>query len=297
MKNILITLFFLVFFFMNLSAQHGTPLITFGLIADIQYADCEPGRSRFYRNSLSKLDSCTNYLNAQQVQFTINLGDLVDRRLADLDCVLVRLNHLDNRVYNTTGNHDYNEVSSNQILYEKLGMPSDYYSFKKENWIFIILNTNEISSYANIAGTEKEQELSVMLNHIKAKNGSQGESWNGGIGRKQLEWMNEILMKAEQSGDNVLIFSHHPLWPESQLSALNNMETLSLIENYTCVKAVFSGHDHEGRFAYYKNLPCITLEGMVETKDDNAFGIVKIYPDKIVLEGKGRMRSLELKTK
>jgi beta-galactosidase len=278
----------------NISAQENTPLIRFGIIADIQYADCESRGSRFYRNSLQKLNNCIDYLNDHKVQFTINLGDVIDRDVADWDSVLIRLKRFDNKVYNTTGNHDYHGVTDNRVLYDKLKMPSEYYSFKKKNWVFILLNTNEISSYANITGTEKEQELAAMLQQIKSSGGTQGADWNGGIGKKQLKWLSDQLTKAEKSGYNVLIFSHHPLYPESGFTALNNMEILNVISNYTCVKAAFAGHHHAGSFAYYKNIPVVTVEGMIETENDNAFGIIKIYDDKIVMEGQGRMSSREL---
>jgi hypothetical protein len=49
------------------------------------------------------------------------------------------------------------------------------------------------------------------------------------------------------------------------------------------------------RLSDYKNIPVVTVEGVVETENENAFGIVKIYDNKIILEGKGRMTSRMLK--
>jgi beta-galactosidase len=278
---------------MNISAQENEPLIRFGLITDIQYADFDTQGTRFYRNSLKKLEDAVNYFNSQNVQFTINLGDNIDRNIEDFAPVLSRLGDLKNKVYNTPGNHCYHGITNNKILYEKLNMPSKYYFFEKENWVFVMLNTNEVSTYANIAGTLLEQELSTMLDNIKASGGHQNASWNGGVSNKQLEWLNNLLETAEKQKNNVLIFSHHPLYPESGFTALNNMEILNVISKYNCVKAIFSGHHHTGNFAYFENIPVITIEGMVETENDNSFGIVKIYKDKIVLEGKGRMSSRE----
>ena len=68
------------------------------------------------------------------------------------------LAHLNNEIYHITGNHDYKEVTDNSVLYRQLSMPSEYYSFKKQNWVFIMLNTNEVSAYANVTGTEKENK-------------------------------------------------------------------------------------------------------------------------------------------
>lgn len=278
------------------SLAYDDSQLRFGLIADIQYADCDPSGSRFYRNSLAKLDAAISALNRQNVQFTINLGDVTDREFErNIDSVLVRLKQLNHKLINLSGNHDYNGVGNERILYKKLDIKADYYSFKKKDWVFIFLNTNEISDYANPSDTEKAQELSAMLQQIELSGGRQGASYNGGIGKKQLQWLNSQLQKAEKAHHKVLIFAHHPLFPESVYTALNNTAILNVIENYSCVKAIFAGHRHTGSFAYYKDIPVITAEGMIETENDNAFGVVKLYKDKIVVEGQGRMSSHELK--
>ncbi len=91
----------------------------------------------------------------------------------------------------------------------------------------------------------------------------------------------------------MLIFCHHPLWPESGLTALNNLEILDTIDNRSCVKAVFCGHHHPGDFAYHGDIPVITVEGMVETENENAFGVVELRGDRITVKGTGRMSSRE----
>ena len=77
MKNLryLIVLFVLLTSFSatRMFSQDTSPLIRFGLIADIQYGDCDTHGDRYYRNSLEKLTSCIDSLNEQKVQFTINL--------------------------------------------------------------------------------------------------------------------------------------------------------------------------------------------------------------------------------
>lgn len=270
--------------------QNEKPLIRFGLFADAQYADCEPNINRYYRKSIPKLEECINDLNREKVRFTINLGDLIDRDFNDFDTLLTCLKRLDHKVYHLTGNHDYKGVTDNNVLYKKLNMPSEYYSFGKKKWVFVFLNTNELAGYANVAGTEKEQELADLRRKIKETGGKQGASWNGGVSAKQLEWLDKLLAKSEKAGKRVLIFAHHPLWPKSAFTALNNMEILDVIGRYSCVKAIFAGHHHTGGFAYYKEIPVVTAEGMVET-DENSFGVVNIYKDKIEIVGKGRMTS------
>lgn len=277
--------------------KNVSPILEFGLFADTQYGNCEPGKTRFYRESLGKLKECVDSLNAREVQFTINLGDIIDRSQEDLTTVLLCLKHLHGKVYHLTGNHDYKGVKDNQQLYHKLGMPSEYYSFEKKNWIFVMLNTNEVAGYSNVKGTPKEKELMDMRNKIKSTGGLQGANWNGGISNLQLAWLDDILKKNQKKKKNVLIFSHHPLYPKTEFTALNNLEILEVIERYDCVKAIFAGHHHAGEFGYLGNIPVITAEGMIETPDKNAFGIVRIYKDEIVIEGKGRMTSRHLPLK
>lgn len=279
----------------NVLAQDVSPILKFGLFADAQYADCPSENTRFYRQSLQKLDSCVDYFNRQNVRFTVNLGDIVDRKNSDLKAIMLPLSRLNNEIYHITGNHDYKEVTDNYALYRQLGMPSEYYSFKKQNWTFIMLNTNEVSAYANVAGTEKEKELAEMLEHIRQTGGKQAYRWNGGASKKQMKWLDDLLAECERNNDCVLIFTHHPLYPQSEFTALNSEEILNTISKYSCVKAVFSGHHHAGAFGCYKGIPMVTHEGMIETEKQNAYSIVEITQDSIRVKGRGKVPSRSFK--
>lgn len=91
-----------------------------------------------------------------------------------------------------------------------------------------------------------------------------------------------------------MVLSHHPVWPAEGFTALNDREILETLARYACVKGVVSGHHHIGAFATYEGIPCITTEGMVETADRNAYGVLEIYPDRFVLAGKGRSRTYDV---
>ncbi len=269
--------------------------IRFGVIADTQYCDCETRGSRFYRDALNKLEVAVADINQEKVDFTINLGDLVDRDTENnLGPVLNHLKKLDKKVYVTTGNHDYGGITDNKALYKKLGMPAEYYSFTKKNWRFIVLNTNEIASYANVAGTPKEAELTAMKEQIKSAKRKNGAEYNGGISQEQMKWLRKELQTAQKKNQNVIIFSHHPIYAAPGLTALNDLEIQETLAAFSCVKAAISGHHHPGDFGEYKGIPFITTEGMIETESENAYGIVDIYKDKIVFTGKGRSRSYTL---
>lgn len=276
------------------SSKHSQ-VIHIGIIADIQYCDCETKGSRFYRNSLPKLEEAVMYLNQKNVQFTINLGDLVDRDTPNnIEEILTRLQKSDNKVYNITGNHDYDEISDNDALYKQLGMPASYYSFTKQDWRFILLNTNEVASYANITGTPLEAELESMLTQIREAGRKNGASYNGGISQKQLAWLKQELETAQEQDEKVIVFSHHPLYAAPGLTALNDLEILDVLSAYSCVKAAISGHHHPGDFGTYNGIPFITTEGMIETENENAYGILELTKEQIILSGKGRTKSYTL---
>lgn len=67
--------------------KDASSIIKFGLFADTQYADCPSQNTRYYREALQKLDTCIEYFNRQEVQFTINLGDITDRKNSDLEVI------------------------------------------------------------------------------------------------------------------------------------------------------------------------------------------------------------------
>ncbi|MCD2421174.1 metallophosphoesterase [Niabella pedocola] len=274
--------------------QAGGSGIRFGLIADIQYGDCDTRGTRFYRNSLKKLEDCIDTLNHQQVAFSINLGDITDRNPQDLEPVLQRLKKLKRQLYTTPGNHDYKGVADNKTLYKKLHMPGEYYSFKKGNWRFVMLNTNEVAAYSNVTGTWKEKELSNMMERIRADKAHNGAEYNGGISSAQFSWLKSILQTAQKKGERVLIFSHHPFSCADGLTALNDKEVVSLLSGYSCVKAVIAGHHHTGAFCYEGKIPFIVTEGMIETEHANAFGIIELTDGELILRGYGRTRSYKL---
>ncbi|MDD4514019.1 metallophosphoesterase [Massilibacteroides sp.] len=298
-KQIIISLLSLLLFGLLISSCTEKPqMIRIGLIADIQYCDCDTRGSRFYRNSLPKLEAAVDDINRENVDFTVNLGDLVDRDTENnLRAILSRLGNLEKMVYNTTGNHDYDGVVDNDALYKELGMPSAYYSFKKGSWRFIMLNTNEVASYANVAGTELESELTEMQERIRKTGRKNGASYNGGISRQQMNWLKQELETAQKKKEYVIVFSHHPLYAASGLTALNDLEILEVLASFSCVKAGISGHHHPGDFGTYKEIPFITTEGMIETENENAYGVLELTADQILLKGKGRTKSYDLPIK
>ncbi len=291
LKTLLLILWCIGLFVFRADAQAERPDLCFGLIADIQYASAPTRGTRFYKNSLQKLATAVVELKKQNLAFLINLGDVTDRNPEDLKPVLNELDKFGNNVYNIAGNHDYGGIADNDKLYSALGMPSEYYVIKKSGWRLLMLNTNELSSYANVKGTWKEVEFDSLSTRIKKTNSKNAEPYNGGLSSRQMDWLERNLKQATSRNEKVIIFSHHPFSCADGLESLNGKEVIGLVSRFPCVKALIAGHHHTGGYCEESGIPSVIIEGMVETEYDNSWGEVELYKDRILIKGKGRMTS------
>jgi len=297
LKALLLMLFCISALIPGANAQDEKPDLSFGLIADIQYAQAASRGTRFYKNSLPKLSTAIAELNKGKLAFLINLGDVTDRNPEDLKPVLNELDKFNSKVYNLAGNHDYAGVEDNQNLYRALGMPGEYYAIRKAGWRLLMLNTNELSAYANIKGTWKEAEFDSVVTSARKVSSKNIEPYNGALSSRQMAWLENNLQQAASKNEKVIIFSHHPFSCANGLEALNGKELLAMISRYPCVKALIAGHHHTGGYCEESGIPSVIIEGMVETEHENAWGIVELYQDRILINGKGRVSSRTIKFK
>jgi predicted phosphodiesterase len=273
------------------SVQAQEPLFTFGLIADVQYCNCEPAGTRFYRSSLVKLREAVSSLASDSVGFIVNLGDLIDRDIESFKPVLNILDSSGLKVYHVTGNHDY---SVDQRFKRRLPLEQPdrdgFYSIDVHNFRLIFLNGNELSTYAP-ASRQAAKEAEELILSLKAENAPNSADWNGGIGKNQLEWLKKQLEESTLANRKAIIFCHFPIFPENAHNLLNNKELISTLENYHNVIAWFSGHNHSGNYGNFNYIHCVNMKGMVETETTNSFARVEIYHNKIWIHGSGRERS------
>src|SRR4051794_27354663 len=68
--------------------QVERPLLSFGVLTDVQYAHQPDRGARAYRDSPAKLEACVSAMRKERVSFVIHLGDLVDAGAASLDRIL-----------------------------------------------------------------------------------------------------------------------------------------------------------------------------------------------------------------
>jgi hypothetical protein len=271
--------------------QSQKPLFTFGVIADVQYCDCETEGSRFYRMSLGKLREAMNSFKADSVHFIINLGDMIDRDYASFKPALDIIDSAGLQVYHLTGNHDY---SVDDRLKKRLPLPQPgkegFYSFTIMNFRFIALNGNELSTYAsaNKALVKKAEEYLAALKDSGSVNAI---DWNGGMSSRQLVWLKVQLDEATIKNESVIIFCHFPVYPENIHNLLNYKEVNSILMNYHNIIVWFNGHNHAGNYGNFNMIHFVTMKGMVDTEKGNSFAIVEVYRNKIWIKGAGREKS------
>ena len=271
--------------------QGQKPLFSFGIITDVHHCNAQPDGSRFYYKSLSRLEEAVNSFKADSLKFLINLGDLIDRDFESFGPALHLLNSSGLKIYHCLGNHDYSvEPRQKKKLPLPLPEKSGYYSFMQGNFRFIILNGNELSTYAstNKSVISKAEEYIAGL---QAEGKINAFDWNGGISIKQMEWLKMQLDEASVKNEKVFIFCHFPIYPENIHNLLNYSEVNHLLENYHNIIAWFSGHNHSGNYGNFNMIHCVTLKAMVETEKTGAYSLVEVYRNKIWIKGSGRERS------
>lgn len=293
MKRLIIFIVFVFFSCTDLFCQN----ITFGVVADVQYCDCdnEPQYNRFFAEVKDRLTEARDTLNNYSLDFAINLGDIIEKDWKSFDDILPIFDEFQTRRYHVLGNHDFWVHDEKKPLVSKrLGMKAPYYSFTLKDWRFIILDSNDYSIYAHPEGTSEYLASEAMIESLAEQEKVQARPWNGGIGHEQLTWLKRQLEKAKDENQKVLLFSHIPLQPLNMNTLWNYQEVLTLIEGYDCVKAVFAGHYHNGNNVKHNGIHHFTFKGMLDTPDQNSFSVVELQDEAIIIKGFGRQKGAVL---
>ncbi len=265
------------------------PLVSFGLITDVQYADVDPEGERHYRESLPKLEAAVAWLSKKDLAFTFHLGDLIDRDFTSFATLLPLLDGLGHPVKHLLGNHDYTVADGQKAgIAATLAMPSDHYTFRSGTVRFVMLDTNEVSNYKYPQGSADDVEGEAMLAKLVADGALAAQPWNGGVSLKQLAWLENELAQADAAEERVIVCGHHPLLPSDAMQAWNGNDVLAVIDRHPCVVAYFNGHHHDGAQVIRNGVPFITFKSILQKPGVNAFSAIHVFADRLEIEGKGR---------
>jgi 3',5'-cyclic AMP phosphodiesterase CpdA len=269
------------------------PLISFGLLTDVQYADAEPEGERHYRESIQKLKDAATDLAKEKLPFSLHLGDVIDRDFPSFASVLPLFDGLGHPVRHLLGNHDYSiKDAEKDAVVKTLGMPADYYSFRSNGVRFVMLDTNDVSTYKHPQNDEGQLAAKVMMEKISGANNA--KPWNGGASPAQLAWLEKELAEADAAKESALICGHHPLIPELGLQAWNSRAILELIDRHPSSRAYLCGHNHAGGEVIQNGIPYITLKSVLHQPGVTAYSVMRLFKDRLVIEGRGREISREV---
>ena len=265
-----------------------------GIISDCQYCDCDVKWDRYYKKAPERLEEAIAILNTDSLDYTIHLGDFIDKDFESLDRILPIWKKLKFPSYHVLGNHDFEVKDSlKEEVIKQLNLKKRYYSFVKEDWRFIVLDGNDLSFHGALTRTKKEQTDS-LFNLLKNKEIPYLKKWNGALSSDQLTWVKGELDAAIKNNQKVGFYCHFPIFPIDQHNIWNREQFLSLIKPYENVKIFFNGHNHAGAYQIENNVHYVTFKGMVDTKNTSAFAKVKFEKDTVSVEGFYREPSRKL---
>ncbi|TNB72155.1 phosphatase [Arthrobacter sp. BB-1] len=267
------------------SNRGAEPPLRFGVIADCQYADKPDRGVRLYRQSIGKLQEAVATLNEADLRFALHLGDFIDEFPESFDAVMPIWEQLRMSKFHVLGNHDF-QMPREEVL-RTMNMPASYHQFRRNGWRFIIVDTNDVSTYGNPEGSANYVLAEKMRAELQAAGKPNGQTWNGGVGPEQLAWIEQTLELARHNGEKVVLNAHHPVFPLDQHNAYNDTTLVDLVTSYDNVVAWFNGHNHAGNYGFAGGTHFITFKGMLDTTV-NSYATVQAFDDRLVVEGFGR---------
>lgn len=286
-----------------------TPLFTFGVIADIQYADIDDGynftqtRKRFYRSSLTLLRNAVRSWRESGPDFILQLGDIIDgfnknHEASDraLDTVLEEFGSTE--VHHVWGNHEFYNFRRTDLLRSRLnstlrserslnaaGGEVYAYSFRPgPGFTVVILDGYDVSLLGREETSDRYRDsLSLIRQHnhnedlncpVSTGLKERYTMFNGGFSQLQLDWLSALLTSADENAEKVIIVCHLPVHPLSTFPiclAWNYDELLSVLRSHRSVVCFMAGHDHDGGYHMDNDTGThhLTLEGIIETPPDS----------------------------
>jgi manganese-dependent ADP-ribose/CDP-alcohol diphosphatase len=269
--------------------------LRFGLVADAQFADINPRRTRFYRQSIGKLSEAVEHFNGLELDWCANTGDLIDQRWESFDAIFKPLTKSRHKFHHVLGNHDFAVPHEfKPRVPRRLGLKHRYYSVREGDFCFVMLDTTDVSPYAQAETSREAAAATAEWQSFAATGAINAQPWNGAVGERQLKWFEETCRQAARAKRKVIVFAHHPIFPPDQHNEWNAEALLKVVERNRNVVAWINGHNHAGAFGIHDDVPFISLKGMVETENTNAFAVAHVHSDRLQLVGHGREPSREL---
>eukprot|EP00943_MAST-04B_sp_MAST-4B-sp1_P008411 g8411.t1 len=307
------------------SNKEAAPLLSFGCIADVQFCTHDDVWNfshtslRSFTNSLNILKAAVKYFNEQDLAFIADLGDIIDQRCSkigtsesDLKVVLSEFDQLKCKYVNhLIGNHElynFKRRDLKTLLNTTNGGDKTWYSYKPDKDVplrVIVLDTYDISLMEGSTEERTENAKEILAKHnpndfnklgVNWVDGLHGEDqrylpYNGALSDEQLFFLDDTCKKADENNERCVVLGHVQVCPGSCSSTTilwNYASVLKIFNNYNCVVAYISGHDHSGGYKEENGIHYLTVPSPLETKvGDMCFGTIDVYNDKMKINSIG----------
>ena len=249
-----------------LAAEAGTsPAIRIALVTDLHYADKPEAGTRFYRETLGKLDEAIERFKAERPAFVVELGDLIDQADSveqEIDWLKViekRFAKAGSRRHYVLGNHCVKTLTKAEFAAHTKASWMPHYSFEKGGFHFVVLD----ACYR--ADGEPYQRNNF--------------DWtDANIPTRELEWLRADLAKAREP---VMVFAHQRLDEAGKHTVRNAAAVRAELEKAGRVLAVFQGHSHKNDYQQIGGIHYCTLVAMVEGsgRESSGYALLDVMKD------------------
>ncbi|MFQ5631334.1 MAG: metallophosphoesterase [bacterium] len=261
-----------------------TAVFSFGLVADVHYADKTMRINRYYRESIAKLEQCVETFSHNRLPFAVHLGDFVDSaedkqtELGYLATIRQTFSAFKGPKHFVMGNHDLFAFSKEEYL-KNCNAPTDtgYYAFDEAGFHFVVLDANFMKS---------------------------GEAYDSGnykwtdtnINPPQIEWLAQDLRNA--ASKKTIVFVHQNLFGEDTPYGVKNAPAVrEILEKAGNVLTVFQGHYHKGGHRKINGIHYLTHKALVDgaSLENNSFSMVSIdRRNRVQVQGFGKQGTMVL---
>lgn len=246
------------------------------LMTDLHYADREPTGSRYYRETLQKLEEAVWFYEKARPEFVVELGDFIDAAdTADAELgYLKTINGLFSKIspnrHYVLGNHCVYTLTKQEFL-DEVGKQRSYYSFDHNGVHFVVLDCCFRSD-----GVPYGRKNFVWTDSF--------------LPDEELAWLKEDLTGADTP---TMVFTHQRL-DVSNNYGIHNCETVrKVLQESGRVLAVFQGHSHKNDYKLIDGIHYCTMAAMIEGSGlaNSSYALVEVLADgAVVVAGQRRQQ-------
>lgn len=221
--------------------------VRLGLLTDLHYADKPPAGTRYYRETLAKLEDAAAQFERDKPDLVVELGDFIDSAdSVDIEKKYLARIHkafaaLPGDKHYVLGNHCVTTLTKEQFL-GGVGQKAAHYSFDVGGFHFVVLDACFRADRVPYGGVEFDWK-------------------DANLPQEQVEWLKEDL---NGTAHQTIVLAHQRLDDKGAYSVKNAAQVRQVLEASGKVLAVFQGHSHKNDLQDIRGIHYCTLAAMIE---------------------------------